>query len=37
MFYQQRLSNDGASTAWPKQAGHCYDKMYEKYGEITHY
>ncbi len=37
MFYKQRFSNDGPSTARAKQAGDRYDKMYEKYGEITHY
>jgi len=37
MFYEQRFSDDGSSTARPEQACNRYDKVYEKYGEITHY
>ncbi len=37
MFYEQRLSNDGPSTARSEQAGDRYEKVDEKYGEITHH
>ncbi len=37
MFYEQRFGDDGTSTTRSEQAGNRYDKMYEKYGEITHY
>ena len=37
MFYEQRFSNDGPSTARPEQADNRYDEVYEKYGEITHH
>jgi hypothetical protein len=37
MFYEQRFGDDGTNTIRFKQAGNRYDKMYEKYGEITHH
>ena len=37
MFHKQRFSDDGSSTARPEQAGNRYDKVYEKYGEITYH
>ena len=37
MFYEQRLSNDGPSSARSEQAGDRYEKMDQKYGEITYH
>jgi hypothetical protein len=37
MSYEQRFSNDGSSTTRPEQAGNRYDKVNEKYGEITYH
>ena len=37
MFYEQRFSNDRPSTARSEQAGYGYDKVDEKYGEMTHH
>jgi hypothetical protein len=37
MFYEQRFSNDRPSTARSEQAGDRYEKVDEKYGEITHH
>jgi hypothetical protein len=37
MLDEQRFGGDGPSTARPEQAGDCYDKVDEKYGDITHH
>ena len=36
MLNEQRFGDDGTSTARSEQAGNRYDKVYEKYCEITH-
>ncbi len=37
MLYEQRFGDDRASTARLELAGDRYDKVVEKYGEITHH
>jgi len=37
MLDEQRFGDAGTSTARSEQAGNRYDKVYEKYGEITHH
>ena len=37
MFDEQLFGDDGPSTTRPKQAGECYEKVDEYYGEITHH
>ncbi len=37
MFYEQRFGDHGSSTARPEQAGDRYEKVDEKYAEITHH
>jgi len=37
MFDEERFGDDGPSTTRSKQAGDCYEKMDENYGEITHH
>lgn len=36
-FHEQRFGDDGSSTTRPEQAFNRYDKVYEKYGEITYH
>jgi len=37
MFDEKRFGDDGPSATRSKQAGNCYEKVYEKNGEITHH
>jgi hypothetical protein len=37
MFYEQRFGDHGSSTARSEQAGDRYEKVDEKYAEITHH
>ena len=37
VFYEQRFSNDGPSTAKSGQAGDRYEKVDQMYGEITYH